>query len=358
MKRLKYLFVIAVLFIFPLVVHANKIGDFKQTIDVDVDCSECNPWEEQSVTLQLYADGEPVEGKNVVLNPETGYKTKFENLDLFKEDFKQIEYEVKYLKDGNYVSMPNKEITRKKVSVNKWVSVLPDDMEDGHEYVLLTDNWNYENNGFSKYVVLRGDVTVKGAKPDADYKIINGKKSYYSLTEEPPANAKWVYTKGEESIKLTDEIGKNLTLTGYNRGYYIDYIFKYSGKVGFIESDNAYNNNEIVFDKIDNTLGRFYVTSKSLWPEPNNGTYYLGLNFYNQVEAQSVREYGAQFLAFEYYEGEAEVETEISVSMKLCEKAPDINPNTVDNIAIYIGIFIIAVALIVLALVLKKKKSK
>ena len=368
--KIKHFFAFAlVLMLFPIVVHANQIGYFKETITVDINCDDCNPWEEQEVTLQLYADGEEVEGKRVTLNKDVGYQTKFEELPMFKENtVTEIEYEVKYLKDGQFVNMPNKKINYKKKNIEKWVSVLPQDIQPDHDYLFLTDNWNYEQNGFSKYVVLRGDVTVKGAKPDSDYKLINGKESYYSLTAEPPANAVWRVTAAENgSWYLTNGEGKKLTVAGYNKGDSINYIFKHSGKVGYNSSDDSFNNNIMVFDPIAETLGRFYITgmgqyhpdavTESFVPSTEDTPQYLGLNFNNQVEAQVERDYGAQFLAFEYYEGEAEVMTDISVSMDLCEKAPVVNPDTVDNIVKYVAIFGVSIVLIAGSIFLIRRKS-
>ena len=325
--------IIICLLLFPLVVKADKIGPFYQTINVNLACDYCEPEENREVTIQLFADGEAVEGKQVILNNDNEFTTKFEELVKFTEDNVEINYEVKLLKDGQYVSIPTSDIQYKKETISKWVSVAYEDLQVGHDYLLQTDNWNQEYNGFSKRVALRGDVTVKGVKPEVDYKLINGKKSYYSLTEEPPENTLWHfervpsndanYDTFSDYWQLTDEIGKKLTLSGYNYGDFIDFIFKYSSKDGYIESEDAEYTNKVKLIPIENKYGRFYIGSTNLWPEPNDNMHYLGLDGYNQVRAQSELEYGAQFLAYEYVENvEVENVLDVTINTQLCE-APE-----------------------------------
>lgn len=376
-------------FFFPIFVFANEIGVFFQDITISVNYQNCSSEELKDVTVQLFADDELVEGKKITLNKINDYTGKFEDVPIFKEgSASEINYQIKILDNGEYKDLPNSSITYKKVHINKWISVLPENLEPNEDYVFITDNWNYKNNGFSVHVALRGDVTVKGAKPEANYTVLDGKKSYYTLMEDPPSNSLWHtsrvptsnpdYDKFKDYWMLTDEIGKKLTLTGYNRlesENRIHYIFKYSGKEGYVESEDAYYTNKVQIIPIEGTKGRFYISSKSMWPEPHDVTNYLGLDSYNQVVAQTVKEYGAQFLAFKHIEAEVNVISDAKLQTTLCEKKTEPtdskgkslepknkkskkrttktikNPNTLDIIDLYIFslelIIIISIMLII-----------
>ena len=325
MKKLGILLVC--LLVLPLTVNAGHIGDFYQTINVGFSCDNCDDQDNVSVTVKLFADGVEVENSERTLTKAEGLTTKYEELNKFTDDNIEINYEVKYLKDGEYVSIPSTDIKYKKETINRWVSVEVQDLQPGHDYVLLTDNWNQEVNGFSKRVVLRGDVTVKGAKPMVDYKLVDGKKSYFSLEEDPVDNSLWHFEKAEDDANftnywtLTDEIGKNLALSGFDKGDWVNYIFRYTGKpTGWVDSKDAMNTNKVTFIPVENKHGKFYIASKNVW----EGTYedtmnYLGLDGYNQVVAQQVLEYGAQFLAFEHIEKEVENVLDVDINMELCE---------------------------------------
>ena len=332
MKK-KLILLVLMILLFPGIVKAGELDLFYQDINVKIACDYCEPDENREVTIQLYADGTPVEGKQAVLNSANEFTYKFEDLLKFDEEYKEIIYEVKILKNGEYASIPEEDVKYKKETItDKWVSVAYNDITPGKDYVLITDNWNQEENGFSKRVALRGDVTVKGAKPVVDYKLIDGKKSFYTLTEEPPENSLWHldevpssdpnYETFSDYYMLTDEIGKKLVLTGYDYGNdVINFMFKYSGKDGFIEEENAQYTNKVKFLPIGIKFGRFNIASKNLFPEPNNGMRYLGLDGYNQVRAQVEQEHGAQFIAFEKVSS-AEVENvlEVEINTQLCEK--------------------------------------
>jgi adenosine/AMP kinase len=122
------------------------------------------------ITIQLFADNEKVEGEEVILNSTTGYDYTFEDLLVFKTDSStEIKYDVRLLEDGKYRRLSEKNATHEKATIKKWVQVLPEDIKAGHTYVIITNNLNWQSNGFSKIIYLRGDVTAKGANVVPEY---------------------------------------------------------------------------------------------------------------------------------------------------------------------------------------------
>ena len=85
------------LLIFPFVVKANYIGDFTKDINISLNCEQCDPNYEPSVTFQLFADGEPLEDYVIELNKDNEYKHVFEDLPVFKEDTDEEFFPIKYL---------------------------------------------------------------------------------------------------------------------------------------------------------------------------------------------------------------------------------------------------------------------
>lgn len=91
----KNLIIIFLLMITPMIVNANHIGDFYKDINVSLNCELCDPNEEPEVKFQLFADGEALEGKELVLNKNNEFKGVYEDLPVFKEGtFEEINYEV------------------------------------------------------------------------------------------------------------------------------------------------------------------------------------------------------------------------------------------------------------------------
>ena len=66
---------------------------------------------------------------------------------------------------------------------------------------------------------------------------------------------------------FTNEGGKNLTLTGYNSSNGINFIYKYSGKNGYIDSEDAMYTNKVAIIPANNSNGKFYIGTKNLFPE-------------------------------------------------------------------------------------------
>ncbi len=214
MKKIFYLAIL--LMILPLIVSANAIGDFYKDINVSLNCELCDPNDEPEVKFQLYADGEALEGKELVLNKNNEFKGVYEDLPVFKENtFEEINYEVKFFEDGEYRSLKPEEITYKKEKVTKWVQVNPEDIRPGHDYVLFTDNWYYEYNDRDPFILLDGDLYHQYVEVEPDYKIINGKKSYYSLKTEPNEKTIWHFEKLPETDELYDIYKGYWELTNY-----------------------------------------------------------------------------------------------------------------------------------------------
>ena len=328
MKKKIILLLILLIAFLPMVVSAHTL--FYKDITINFKHDGCDENAEKEVTIQLFANGEKVEGQQVTLNKNTGYTYTFKDLLVFEGDSgNEINYDIKVLENGQYKLIAKKNYKYAKTNIKKWAQVQPEDIKDGHTYVLVTDNWNYENNGFSEKIYLRGDVKAKGAQILPEYNIIDGKGSYYVLDGEPIENSKWVvskvptddpdYASFKDYLMFTNEGGKKLTLSGYDRGDHISYLFKYSGKSGYIEDEEALYTNKVTLTPIADTRGKFYIGSKNLYPAPNDAMQYIALSGQNQYYASPVMQTSAQFKAFEYIEAEVEVGSKVLVESTLCE---------------------------------------
>ena len=328
----KVLFFIGVVLIaacFMLPVKASS--DYYKDIIVTFNHDGCDNQVGKEVVIQLFENGKKVEGQEVILNEENNYTHTFSQLQIFKpESPDEIRYEVKTLEDGVYKLISEKSVTHEKEHIQKWVQILPEDIAPGHTYVITTDNWNYENNGFSKIIYLRGDITAKGAAVLPEYNIVNGKQSYYIIDGEPIENTKWTvsavpegdpdYDVFKDYLMFTNEEGKKLTLTGYNQNGTINWIFKRSGKNGYIESEDAMYTNKVTLTYVEGSKGRFYIGTKNLYPEPNNIMQYITLSGQNQYQAGSEMARAAQFKAYEYVDLEVEKGVTVYVEDTICEK--------------------------------------
>ena len=308
----------------------NKHSEYQRKITVKVNCSGCEYRKDNGILLQLFADGQKVEDESIKLDSKTGFTHTFDNLPVFQDDsFQEINYEVKGYINGKYYPILKKDISHQKKKVHKWIQVFPEDIKDGQTYILTTDNLNYAANGFSKIIYLRGDITAKGAAVIPEYNIIDNKKSYYVLDGEPVENSKWVvskvpstdpdYNEFKDYLMFTNEGGKNLTLTGYNGSSGINFIFKYSGKNGYIDSEDAMYTNKVLITSTKDAKGTFVIGTKNLFPEPNNMMQYLTLNGNNQFQAGTDIDNATKFKAFGLVDKEIVLESEILMSPSLCE---------------------------------------
>ena len=357
-------FALTVLFVlFSAVnVNAGHIGDFYRDLTVTINCDSCEPDEEREVTIQLFADGEPVEDGERTLNKEIGYSTSYYDLAIFRGEKTpaEVEYDVRVNEGGKWKVLPVISKTYYKEEIADWVSVNPEDLVEGHEYVLLTENWNYEENGQGKYVLLNNHVELSQTQPGANYRTIAGNKAYYYLEEEPADGDIWTLTKiatddpdyalYPDTYILTNREGKKLVLSQFDKGDWIDTIWRYSGKNGFNESEVSLNTNKLSFIPEPENRGRFRIAAATNFEGDMQQQQFVGVNHFYAIQAQTEADYAAQFLAFEYIEREAEFMSEMNVEYDLCSK----NPATIDMIPIY-GLSAIT-ALVSLGFVIKKNR--
>jgi hypothetical protein len=302
--------------------------------------------------IQLFADGKKVEDEERRLNSETGFYSVFDNLPVFyDESIQEIKYDVRAYIGGKYYPLPEQSFSNQTETVAKWMQITPEDITPGKTYLITTENLNYENNGFSHYVYMRGDVTAKGAAVETEYNQIDGKKTYYTIDGEPLENSRWVVTRVPEDdpnynefkdyYVFTNEEGKRLVLTGYNRNDGVNFQFKASSKDGFIESENANYTNKVQLIPVANSKSTFIIGSRNLVAEPYNEMQYIALSSQNQYQPTSDQNQATQFMIYEYIEKEISVATSTIVHTSLCEilDLPNIiNPNTGYKILIIIGI--------------------
>lgn len=326
MKRFKY-FIFLFIFMLCTIVPVNAISDYWK--DIVVKFSPCEVGGNSDVTIQLFVDGEK-EGNEIVLNASNGYTYTFEDLPIFKPHSPvEYKYDVKIKENGKYRLISPKNISYEKTHINKWVQIVPENIKPGHTYVITTDNWNYESNGFSQVIYLRGDVTAKGASILPEYNIIDGSPSYYVIDGEPIENTKWTvssvptsdpnYDEYKDYLIFTNESGeKRLTLTGYSNG---NFIFRHTGKSGFNESENSWNANKVTLTYVPGSKGRFYIGSHTLWEDGNhNSMRYITLSGQNQYQAGSNMQTAAQFKAYEHIDKDVVTGVTEVIEETLCEK--------------------------------------
>ena len=368
MKKALLAFILFLLFI-PLNVRA--FGVFNKTITVNFNHEGCEVDANKEVVIQLFADGEKVEDGEHILNKANNYTYVYDNLEVFHSNTnKEIKYEVKILEDGIYRMIDSDNYSYAKKHVDKWVQVLPEDIKPGHTYVITAENTLYEFNGLPQVIYLRGDVKAEEAIIENDYVFINGKPSYYSLNEVPKNNTEWKveavptddpnYNEFKDYLMFVNEGGKKLTLTGYiQNDDNVNFIFKYSGKNGFITDENALYTNKVMIIPANDPYGSFYIASRNLFDEPNNMIQYIKLNSSNNYQATSKIDSAAKFKAFEYVEKETLVAGEMIITPSLCEVlelANNVNPNTGSKIIMVISVMFISGA-VIYALTNQRRKT-
>ena len=331
MKKVCYIFIL--LFIsFCTCIPVYAANDYFKDITISFNHTGCDEEVGKDITIQLFKDGVP-EGEPVVLNSSNNYTYKYEHLLIFDpESPVEIKYNVKVLENGNYRLLNPKHQNYLTEHIQKWVQVLPENIQDGHTYVFTTDNWNYEQNGFSEVIYLRGDVTAKGASVLPEYYIINGMKSYYVIDGEPIANTKWVASKVPESdpnyaeykdyFMFTNEEDKKLTLTAYLNGTDVNWIYKRSGKSGWV-NESELNTNRVQLTPVPLSKGRFYIGTYSLLDAPNNAPQYITLSGQNQYQAGADIDRAAQFKAYEYIDADIQVGETITIEESMCPADED-----------------------------------
>ena len=351
--------------VLPSMVSASSIGEFKENINISLNIDSCEPDYTPEVKFQLYADNEAVEGKEIVLDKKNEYKGVFEDLPVFKEGtYEEIKYEVKFYENGEYKSISPEEITYKKSKISKWAQVLPEDIKPGHQYALFTYNWNHEENGLGRLALVNGDMALEETNAEADYKLIDGKKSYFSLTQDPSENSLWTITSVPSSDTLyegfenywvfTNYQSKRLSLSGFDKGDWIDYVFRQTSKPdGFASSDYSWNTTKVELIPIENEAGHFMITSHNVINEQIRGTKYMGVDHFYMIKAQAEEEYAGHFLLFEYLDDvEVEEAYNVMVDKVLCKK--EVNPETSNKIFI----IIIPILTMLIALGVSKIKNK
>ena len=312
------LLILIPIFILCICKPVNAANDYYKDITISFNSNGCPNEVGKPITIQLFKNGE-IEGDPVVLNQSNNYTYTYEDLFIFgPETPDEIKYDVKVLENGKYKLLSPKHQKYKTEHIEKWVQVPYEYIKDGHTYVITTDNWNYESNGFSKVIYLRGDVTAKGAQIHPEYNIIDGMRSFYAIDGEPIDNTRWTATKSNNAWIFTNESeGKYLTLTGYLRNGDINYIFKRSSKTDFV-NDTEYNANKMQLTYVEGSKGRFYIGTHTNFPDIENAMQYITLSGQNQYQAGSDISRAAQFKAFEYVNTDVEVGEEITMEESMC----------------------------------------
>ena len=159
---------------------------------------------------------------------------------------------------------------------------------------------------------------------------------------------------------FTNESGeKKLTLTGYNTGNGINFIYKYSGKNGYIEEEDAMYTNKVQLTNT-NSQGKFLIGTKNLYPEPNNMIQYMALSNQNQYQANPNISEATKFIALEYVDQEITVASEIVVKSSLCEllKLVEVkNPKTAFGLYVVFIILLLGILTFIVKESIKEDKK-
>ncbi len=323
MKLKVFIIVLLVLILCPNSVQANHIGDFIQNFHVTLNCEKCFIKKDISGKFQLFVNGEPVEGQELILNTDNNFEGDFENLPVYDDETdEKINYEIKYFEDGVYKSLSDDEISYEKDTYTGWVHVMPEDIRSNHYYVMFTDNWNYENNGYGKHLVIDHDLAPIYLEADVNYIRYNGKESYYTLLEAPPESAIWKFKTTSDfpilpGFKSSNQLGfnisnyewllynytnKNLALAGKVEDVGHTYIYKVSERNGWQFGNTWLYSN--LLSITPGEKGRFNISAQLEWEIDHVSKRYFGIDSNGHEEAQIPVEFSAQILAFEWVENQ------------------------------------------------------
>ncbi|MBR0153511.1 MAG: leucine-rich repeat protein, partial [Lachnospiraceae bacterium] len=210
--------------------------------------------EADTVTVQLLADGEPVEGKTGELSAETDWQYEFTRLPKYKgegEERTEIVYSVEEAHVDGYFTeylAGGKLITQK----THWVQVDPAELEDGGVYAITSNYWiddtyddvlyfpGVEQLGWKNGVIREQSVTdTEGNEYDTVLKTPLAASDAFTaqkVTDED-GTEHWILANG----------GRALTLVGHNNwnwwGEIHEYSFRMSDQNGWNgQENNNYNN--------------------------------------------------------------------------------------------------------------------
>ena len=210
---------------------------------------------------------------------------------------------------------------------------MPEDIRPDHYYVMFTDNWNYENNGYGKHLVIDHDLAPIYLEADVNYISFDGKESYYTLLEEPPESAIWKFTiyediptvKSEQPYSnisdyqwmLSNYTNKKMALAGKVEDVGHTYIYKVSERNGW-----QFNNTWLYSNLLSITpgeKGRFNISAQLEWEIDHISKRYFGIDSNGHEEAQIPIEFSAQILAFEWIENkEVDLLKDVVITKTLC----------------------------------------
>ena len=200
-----------------------------------------------------------------------------------------------------------------------------------------------------------------------EYNVVDGKKSYYTLSTNPEEENIWtitnvpkndlLYEGFEDYWVVTNAGSKRMALSGYNKGDWIDYVFKYTGKQdGYIAGEDAWYTTKVEFVPVEGTNGYFYITSHNIINDEIGETKYIGTS----LKAESNESKAAKFLAFAYKEDlltdnlTIQINNVLGVEEKNANPLPAaINPNTASK-----SIIVALLVLVVLGFYIVKTTKK
>ena len=283
--KLKYLIITTLLCLFPWIVKAETPGidlfDLTQNINVALDCDKCFLKNDINVKFQLFVGDEAIEGYELVLNKDNNYKGVFSNIPVYDYDTgEEIPFSVKYYDNGNYLDLEDDEIASKMVRITKWVQVLPENITENHDYVLLFEKGTTQKNNEFEIYALNYDLSTIKVDLD-DYRVYSptdGTLSLYTLLNDPPASTIWryepliQYTRTKLRLQSSNESKygyfKNyndeyLSLVGGTTNFREDFYFTHSTKLGWVDSEQSLYEKSLKLTS--NMDGAFTISSNINW---------------------------------------------------------------------------------------------
>lgn len=191
------------------------------------------------VMVDLYADGEKVDGKTLTLNDDNGWKDTFNGLPVYNEDGEQIVYTVKEQNVDDYIATYEKggEVVKEKTY---WVPVDAADLEDGETYAITAPDWMAGNatrifEGTEGLIETNAATDKEQTVPGENQQLVDEEGSYEKvLKNEPTADQLFVATRLESDgqqegtfWKLSNGSG-NLTLVGNYHWWDNSYAYWYT----------------------------------------------------------------------------------------------------------------------------------
>ena len=260
------------------------------------------------VIVDLYADGELVEGKTLTLNDNNNWKDTFNNLPMYNEDGEAITYTVKEENVDDYIASYEKggEVVKEKTY---WVPIDAADLEDGETYAITAPDWQSGNTprifeGTDGLIETVDTVIEDQAVPGENQQLVDDEGSYEQVLKNEPSEAQlFTATKldsdGQQSgtfWQLSNGSG-NLALVGHQEWQWwqrtITYWYTMTSKNGWVQEEMSNYHNALTIEPEDDGKAMIYAAQYIDNPLVRQPDQYLYLNNGTHPDPTDHREWSA-----------------------------------------------------------------